>query len=124
MTKTYFDITGIKLDATGRVELADADLPELVNNGGLVGGNTNFDEMCQITPTNPWCFATNPSCNNENNCQGDTNTLTCSNGFLCKDGANGYSCSNQVGCQSTVNAHACTNTFGAGCSGSSNLNCN
>ena len=123
MTKKYFDISGIKLDATGRVELPDSSLPTLVQEAGLAGGS-NYGP-CYLTDASDFCgAATNPACSNPNNCRGDTNTLSCSNGFQCSEAANGFTCTNDVSCQAGANFHTCTNTFVTGCAGSSNLTCN
>lgn len=120
--KTFFDVSGIKLDATGRVELPDASLPVLREVRSVAGG-MNFDSCDIIQINGNYCdgWKTNESgCSNQANCGGDRNPLTCSNEMGCRQGENGTNCNNDLSCQESTN-RLCSNAFTSGCSGSTNV---
>lgn len=87
------DLSNLKLNESGRVELNNNDL-DLLEKENLAGGFTDSDVLLWL-----FCGADNAaSCNNIWACEGDTNAENCTNRQNCNDGTNDGNCTNRAGC--------------------------
>jgi hypothetical protein len=136
MNEKYFDVSNIRLNEDGVVELSDNELRRISNElpagGGLFETMNDFlcdagmnPFMCDQNSNGLICVnggGSNVGCSNQANCGGGGNGISCSNDIGCREGANLTQCSNAASCERGNNL-SCTNTFQSGCAGSTNGTC-
>jgi hypothetical protein len=81
MEKSFFDLSTLTLDSTGRTEVGDADLQKL--QGMYAGGQITPQPNRETCPrSNSRCGGTNGACINAPFCGGSSNSQ-CNNGGSC-----------------------------------------
>jgi len=100
-----FDLSTIRLDDTGRVQLGNEKLEGMAYQGDLSGG-ANFDN-CIVPGMNTDACPYNFSCTNWFLCDNEYNWTSCINDTHCNNTGNDQ-CSNRQDCENTSNGHDCT----------------
>jgi hypothetical protein len=99
-----FDLSNLRLDETGRVELSEKQLSEIdPTQNDTAGGRDILDEIWEWWNTN---FG---NCTNRGRCEGESNPSFCTNEAICYDSTNKTDCSNGIDCSDSTNDGECAN---------------